>query len=384
MSKNWYYKVAGVPKGPVDSKTLKRLAVGGTIQPDTLIRREDKEEWSKAASIKGLLPNPAPPAPVEVATRLSASNGRENSPHSKDATGERKWHTWPIVALLVTCCFPAGLFLVWTHPRWTTLTKSLWTGGLIAVLILGQTVSRFEKAAANEKIANANQLWTDGNQAEAVSIYRHLIEDSILHVEAETRSTLFVRTITFDIENANVSSARELLDRAEMFDVPLTFESLEAQRLVAAIEQEKAEQQRLRQKAAEVDGSEDKIVQLMAQVALAESAGFSDMNDGQVQANISMWIEGWGNTSPELFQERLQSAARQLGAADNRATRHLLSISPTDSKETVVQGTPTMIVVYGPWSANVTCYFVRKDGRYRLFRADVGERQWSPLGVSGR
>lgn len=390
MASNWYYEENGDRKGPVDSKTLKQLADNGTVQSTTPVWREGMKDWVKAGSVKGLISssptNPTrPPVPNSVIQpSTSPENTEEVTEAGRQETQETIWHRWPIVALLVTCCFPVGLVLVWTHPRWTTLTRCLWTGGFIAVLILGQTISRFEKAAAERKIAEANQLWSDGNQAEAVSIYRHLIDDDILHVSDEARSKLFVRTITFDVENGNESSARELLDLAEMFKVPLTFESPDARRLVATRTEEVEEQRRLNKKVDDVDGSEDKFVQLIAQVALAESAGFSDMNEGQVQANISKWIEGWANTSPELFQERLQSAARQLGAGDNRATSHLLSISPTDSKETTVQGTPTMIVVYGPWSANVTCYFVRKDGRYRLFRADVGERQWSPVGVSGR
>lgn len=253
MASNWYYEENGDRKGPVDSKTLRQLADNGTIKSTTSVWREGMKDWVKAGSVKGLLPAPHKPQsrPVKpkIATTQSPIAGDEKGLANdiEHETPIKPWHKWPIVALLVTCCFPVGLVLVWKHPRWTTITKSLWTGGFLVIVITGQIVSHFEKAAVAEKLTQAEELWEADRKPEAINIYRRLIDRDILHVDTEDRPLLFERTVTFDAENGNTEAAMKVLDNAEMFGVTLTFQSEAAREVVAIREQQKEQERRKRE-----------------------------------------------------------------------------------------------------------------------------------------
>ena len=45
------------------------------------------------------------------------------------------------IALLLLCCFPVGLYLVWNHPRWDTQTKGIWTGIWALLFSVGMLTS---------------------------------------------------------------------------------------------------------------------------------------------------------------------------------------------------------------------------------------------------
>jgi len=59
----WYIVHQGKELGPYSALDLKELASSGKLSPNAFIRREDKTGPSKAASIKGLFPDPSEPPP---------------------------------------------------------------------------------------------------------------------------------------------------------------------------------------------------------------------------------------------------------------------------------------------------------------------------------
>ncbi|KAA0139127.1 DUF4339 domain-containing protein [Gimesia chilikensis] len=128
--------------------------------------------------------------------------------------------------------------------------------------------------------------------------------------------------------------------------------------------------------------SEDQMVQLIAEFAILTSGNVSNMQEANETRNRQKWIDGWSKTSPEDFQLRMRSLAKELGADKYEHSRHLLEIEPTSTKETVVEGTPARIIVYGPWSAKVTIFFIGHQGRYRLYMATVGDKRYTTLGIS--
>ena len=47
MTNDWFFQVMGLVRGPVDSRTLRELAVDGEITRDTFVRRQDGD-WITA------------------------------------------------------------------------------------------------------------------------------------------------------------------------------------------------------------------------------------------------------------------------------------------------------------------------------------------------
>jgi hypothetical protein len=64
MSKQWYFQVMGAELGPVTSAELKEKVKRGQIQPETLVRLGNDGKWQPASRVKGLLDDPATPAPT--------------------------------------------------------------------------------------------------------------------------------------------------------------------------------------------------------------------------------------------------------------------------------------------------------------------------------
>jgi len=169
MTQHWYYQHGKTRQGPVDSKVLKQLAANGTIQPTTLLQQVGTEAAVRAGSLKGLFPKavqppPLPPLPKESQEFAIGSEGQLPV-----------WRSWPIVVLSMTCCFPVGLLLVWTHPRWTTAMKSIWTGGLVLVLaVLGMVQARVDPDSgldSNSATAGNSSISDDGSDLVVVGDY---------------------------------------------------------------------------------------------------------------------------------------------------------------------------------------------------------------------
>ncbi len=56
---NWYYAIEGRSQGPLTESSLKRLARGGTITPETLVWHPGLEAWEPLAKLRPELVAPA-------------------------------------------------------------------------------------------------------------------------------------------------------------------------------------------------------------------------------------------------------------------------------------------------------------------------------------
>lgn len=130
MAANWHYATGGEKHGPITAAQLKELATTGKLSPDDLVWREDMTEWRKASTVKGLLPEqptaaaPKPPQPEALSQGLTG-------------TSVPLWEHPVILVLLVTCCFPVGLFLLWRSPRIATKYKAIGTGAVVGLMMIG-------------------------------------------------------------------------------------------------------------------------------------------------------------------------------------------------------------------------------------------------------
>jgi TM2 domain-containing membrane protein YozV len=52
--KEWYVQISGFTSGPLSASDLKKLVEKGKLTPETPIRKEGQETWSKAGKVKGL------------------------------------------------------------------------------------------------------------------------------------------------------------------------------------------------------------------------------------------------------------------------------------------------------------------------------------------
>src|SRR5690606_10038088 len=99
---------------------------------DDLVWREDMKGWRKASTVKGLFSeessiSPAPPPPP-----TSRTNSTSETP---------LWERPAILALLVICCFPVGLLLLWKNSRISSKQKMIWTGAFGVLMVFGMILS---------------------------------------------------------------------------------------------------------------------------------------------------------------------------------------------------------------------------------------------------
>lgn len=153
MAQEWYYTQGDRKVGPVSAKGLKQAAVDGTLLPTTLVWTEGMKEWKEARSIKGLaglwpplstVASTSQPAPARRAVS-AAKPVAEGSPPGETSTAatsptsvaQQGW----LIGLSLLCCFPAGLILVWLHPRLTKSTKWVITGvvGVIFIALMANS-----------------------------------------------------------------------------------------------------------------------------------------------------------------------------------------------------------------------------------------------------
>ena len=60
MGAEWFYRVAGEAQGPLSARELRAMAEGGTVSPDTLVRRSTDGKWRSAGLVKGLFETSGP------------------------------------------------------------------------------------------------------------------------------------------------------------------------------------------------------------------------------------------------------------------------------------------------------------------------------------
>lgn len=81
MADEWYYGQDGDKEGPVDSRTLKKLAKSGVVRPSTKVWRDGMQEWVDARSIKGLFAK-------------SGSKQAKDTQRSAQSTGDDEYSTF--------------------------------------------------------------------------------------------------------------------------------------------------------------------------------------------------------------------------------------------------------------------------------------------------
>jgi len=127
MSNNWHYAKGGEKRVPITAAQLKELATSGQLAQDDLVWREDMKEWRKASTVKGLFPEQtamSPPPP-------------KADKHDAAQESVPLWERPMILVLLVTCCFPVGLFLMWRSSRIATKYKVAATATLVGLMMIG-------------------------------------------------------------------------------------------------------------------------------------------------------------------------------------------------------------------------------------------------------
>ena len=144
MAKMWFVKLGEKTAGPFSPAQIKQMASSGQLTPASLICRETDNtpdgQWVEASRIKGLFQSLAPrtsktarsedlasPATPEVnintAGRISVSmTGKHEA---------RKSTSQDVVYVIfgLFCCFPIGLYLLWTR-NWKTNTKVIITAAM--------------------------------------------------------------------------------------------------------------------------------------------------------------------------------------------------------------------------------------------------------------
>lgn len=99
--KEWYVQIGGFTSGPLSASDLKKLVEKGKLKPDTPIRKEGQENWSKAGRVKGLFPENSlitqkatevivqpPPPPRQVIAYVEPQPQRKPCPYCGEEIAE--------------------------------------------------------------------------------------------------------------------------------------------------------------------------------------------------------------------------------------------------------------------------------------------------------
>jgi len=221
-------------KGKLQSGAANLMAQGQSaklgFQRDTLVRELGKKAFDSHGAEAGQaeLISPITSANEEV----EKLNTQINS--TQATTAVPLWQRIPIAALLCVCCFPIGLYLVWSNPRLSSRSKAIWIGGFACVMVLGMIITRIENEAAKAELAAATQLWDAGDKPAAISKYRAVVKSHLRAIPESERSLVMGRLIDFDADSGNESSVDELLKIAEEQHVIPSMSSDKARSIVAS------------------------------------------------------------------------------------------------------------------------------------------------------
>jgi hypothetical protein len=94
----WYVQLSGIEEGPITSQTLRSLAEGGRIYPDTPIRKEGMMKTVPAGKIRGLLRNSAQLSPSGSQEKLHATPSSRTSHENRPFPKERMINEKPTVS----------------------------------------------------------------------------------------------------------------------------------------------------------------------------------------------------------------------------------------------------------------------------------------------
>lgn len=111
--------------------------------------------------------------------------------------------------------------------------------GFLAVIIpIGSYGVAKQQQEASHRLHEANKLWDNGSQDEAVAKYKTLIDDSIGFIDRSNRPTVYQRIIDFEAEHGHHNSAKQMIEKALNVDVPLSLTVAKAKELLAQVKTE--------------------------------------------------------------------------------------------------------------------------------------------------
>ena len=258
----WYFSKNNQQQGPVSAEQLKQLAASGQLQPTDMVWKEGMGQWAEARKLKGLFPTettpPLPPPVPTVAKTASppipvtapakgffaapAASPNPVSPPPVPGPIAKSLpklppilYTWPAVLALLAVCFPFGHYLVWTHPNWTRRRKMIWSGVWLA-LMPGIIITDAKQSANKARIAEANQLWTSGDKANAISKYHAAINNGIVYIDPNDRSLVVSRVLDFEAEKGRANEAKSIIAESLKENVALCPETTAGKALLAQFE----------------------------------------------------------------------------------------------------------------------------------------------------
>ncbi len=167
MAKEWHYSRDGEQHGPISQDELKALAASGQLQPGDLVWKDGMTDWVPASKVKGLFArgtqrSEPPPIPTQSTVKPAVS---AEAPFGIAPEQLRSIIHNPLaVGISLLFCFPAGLFLVWSHPRWTQRQKLGWSAGWASLMLLGMLGSHGKHEA---ELDNKKDVTNDSSDSEA-------------------------------------------------------------------------------------------------------------------------------------------------------------------------------------------------------------------------
>lgn len=214
MKDSWYYEQNGERHGPVNSKTLKQLALDGIIRPKTPVWRNGLKKWVKAEAVKGLVPPVQPGIQKDFVAPLDVA---KDDPPSGAASYTLLLYT--VVPSLLLCCFPLGLLTLWIPQYWELKTKWLLTAvclgfHLLVLPLLFQNVERARIAASTVSTSGIPENITaaPNEQLDEISSGLHSgIENDEPQYAAPARTPQSVEKENPDSQDEKPSLTREFL-----------------------------------------------------------------------------------------------------------------------------------------------------------------------------
>lgn len=116
----WKFQLAGRELGPIEARQLASMALDGRLQPEDLVRRNDREDWIAASQVQGLkfpddAPPPLPAAGVDIGRRPSAAG--ETLAPPRNSTRRKTWSIAAAAIALVGIGAGGWLYLREDVPR---------------------------------------------------------------------------------------------------------------------------------------------------------------------------------------------------------------------------------------------------------------------------
>lgn len=87
-------------------------------------------------------------------------------------------------------------------------------GCFVLLLVLGGIALGMAWWTTRSSMAEGDQLWAEGQKAEAVAVYKKLAEKDLFVMGGEDRVKLFQRLVEYDLEQGDIASAKAHLDKA--------------------------------------------------------------------------------------------------------------------------------------------------------------------------